>query len=87
MGHVGQEFAFRLAGRKRGMHRLFQVRRALADAILEQFLVQSNLFLGGRKRLDHPVKALAEVFDFIAGRAHLDRLKPSLADRNNAGLQ
>ena len=60
---------------------------ALADALFQQFLMLPDFFLGGGQRLDHPVEAFAQIFDFVAGAADLDGLEPPLPDRRDTGLQ
>ncbi len=53
----------------------------------KQFLMLADFLLRGRQRLDHPVEALAQIFDFVAGAAHLDGLESAFANRCDTGLQ
>ena len=40
-----------------------------------------------RQLLDHAVEAFAQIFDFVAGAADLDRLEFTLPDGSDSGLQ
>ncbi len=87
MRHVRQEFAFGLAGVEGAVHGPLQVLGALANAILKEFLMQADFFLGGGQRLDHAVEALTQVFDFIARAADLDGHQLALSHRGDAGFE
>src|SRR5579864_4195809 len=87
MRHVGEEFALGLAGVEGAVHGALQFLSTLADALFEKLLMLANFFLRGGQRLNHTVEAFAEILDFVAGAADLDRLEMAFPYRRDAGFE
>ena len=85
--HVGQEFALGLAGGQRRVLGELQFAGAFVDALLEQLVMLANFLARSSQSLDHPVEALAQVLDLVAGPAHLNGPELPFSHRGDPGFQ
>ena len=85
--NIGQKFALGLAGRLRCAHGFFQLIGTVFDSFFEQPLLLQQRLLRRGQSLNHPIEALAQKLDFIAGLAHLDWLQAAISGGRDARLE